>query len=322
MTTLKFSTADVSGADAFDYWQEIARSRVLGLALDIEPEKRGGFDGTFQINATPDATLMITNSSGHLVRRSPTNITRMPSGAVMIYQQLTGSSWFETPGRAPFVTAPGAFAIGDIDSPFASDTVENERHHFRAVALPHALFDRSSARTMALPMQPLANAAGLGALFSVYFDAFCREFDSFTGHAAEFAAQTLAQLAAFANGAAPAGDEVTRLGVRVARLELVRQFIARNLANSKLSAASVAGALGISVRQLHLLFEPTGTTFARQVLTLRLARAKTMLLHDQRSVISIAYACGFESLTTFNRGFRSAFGMSPTEMRRAAMHGW
>ncbi|HEV7717341.1 MAG TPA: hypothetical protein VGO70_00025 [Arsenicitalea sp.] len=33
MTTLKFSTGDVSAADAFDCWQEIAGSRVLGLAL-------------------------------------------------------------------------------------------------------------------------------------------------------------------------------------------------------------------------------------------------------------------------------------------------
>lgn len=35
-------------------------------------------------------------------------------------------------------------------------------------------------------------------------------------------------------------------------------------------------------------------------------------------IIGIAFACGFESLTTFNHGFRLAFGLSPSELRDGA----
>jgi len=73
----------------------------------------------------------------------------------------------------------------------------------------------------------------------------------------------------------------------------------------------------MSVRQLHLLFEPTGTSFARYVLQRRLEECRAALVNPagERSVTDIALAWGFNSLSTFHRAFRQAFGMTPTELR-------
>ena len=35
------------------------------------------------------------------------------------------------------------------------------------------------------------------------------------------------------------------------------------------------------------------------------------------SIIDIAFACGFESLATFYRAFKSEYGMTASEMREA-----
>ena len=44
--------------------------------------------------------------------------------------------------------------------------------------------------------------------------------------------------------------------------------------------------------------------------------ALRLLLHRQeRTVADIAYACGFDSLATFYRAFRAAYGMTPLDMR-------
>ena len=73
----------------------------------------------------------------------------------------------------------------------------------------------------------------------------------------------------------------------------------------------------MSVRQLHLLFEPTGTTFARYVLQRRLERARQFLvLQPARPILDIALACGIESSTVFYRGFRQAYGVTPTDYRK------
>lgn len=106
------------------------------------------------------------------------------------------------------------------------------------------------------------------------------------------------------------------------RLPAVRDHIEHNLASGSLTPLNTARALGISVRQLHLLFKPTGTTFARYVLARRLEQARLQLVAQPgRNVLEIALACGIESSTVFYRAFRSAFGMTPTEYRRSAQEG-
>jgi AraC-like DNA-binding protein len=76
--------------------------------------------------------------------------------------------------------------------------------------------------------------------------------------------------------------------------------------------------LGISVRRLHLLFEPTGTTCTRYVLSRRMEHARVLLAQTpKRPVADVAYACGFDSLSTFYRSFRAAFRMSPADFRRS-----
>jgi len=109
---------------------------------------------------------------------------------------------------------------------------------------------------------------------------------------------------------------------RTGRLQAARAFIENNLEWGDLTPANTARALGISVRQLHLLFEPTGTTFSRYVLARRLERARSTLAREPgRKVIEVAFACGIESSTVFYRAFRDAFGMNPTDYRRALHDG-
>jgi AraC-like DNA-binding protein len=75
----------------------------------------------------------------------------------------------------------------------------------------------------------------------------------------------------------------------------------------------------MSVRQLHVLFEPGGTSFAQYLLSRRLEECKVALLNPirRRSVTDIAFAWGFNSLATFHRALRQAFGVTPGELRAA-----
>jgi AraC-like DNA-binding protein len=84
-----------------------------------------------------------------------------------------------------------------------------------------------------------------------------------------------------------------------------------------LTPEKVAGALKVSVRQLHLLFEPSGTSFSQYVLRRRLEACRSALSNpiEGRSVTNVALAWGFGSLRTFNRTFRQAFGATPRELR-------
>ncbi|MGE5152209.1 MAG: helix-turn-helix domain-containing protein, partial [Rhodospirillaceae bacterium] len=86
----------------------------------------------------------------------------------------------------------------------------------------------------------------------------------------------------------------------------------------ELTPARAAAAARISVRQLHLLFEPTGTSFAQHVLARRLSECRAALespAQRGRTVTDIAFAWGFNNLASFYRAFRRHFGVGPGDVR-------
>jgi AraC-like DNA-binding protein len=214
----------------------------------------------------------------------------------------------------------GGFSTHHANIPYAlTPPREHAGFHANVVAIPFARCESLIGHTCKLDIRPLAAETGMTSLFGSYFRAFVEQAPSLKGTAAEIAVETLLQLALVARGVASTKAEATRDAIHAGQLEAVRQFMGRNLTRGDLTPSHAAQAIGISVRQLHLLFEPTGTTFARYLLAQRLNRVRHLLaLQPHRPVIDIAFACGIESQTVFYRAFRQAFGMSPSDYR--ALH--
>jgi transcriptional regulator GlxA family with amidase domain len=83
-----------------------------------------------------------------------------------------------------------------------------------------------------------------------------------------------------------------------------------------LTPQQAARALGISVRGVHGLLAGTPHSFSRLVARRRLQRAQALLAQSGRSVVDVAFACGFNSLATFYRQYVAAFGVSPAGRRQ------
>jgi AraC-like DNA-binding protein len=136
--------------------------------------------------------------------------------------------------------------------------------------------------------------------------------------------QNLCGLVALACGASEEGHFSAQHSLRAARLEGAKRYINQHLAEPGLTPASTAAALGISVRQLHLLFEPTGTSFAQYVAHRRLLQCRAALASTtgiRRSIADIAFGWGFNSLATFYRAFEREFGLPPAAVRALAAAG-
>jgi transcriptional regulator GlxA family with amidase domain len=84
-----------------------------------------------------------------------------------------------------------------------------------------------------------------------------------------------------------------------------------------LSIGGVARQLGVSEGHLSRAFhQSTGLRLVEYVARFRAERARTLLRETDRPVTDIAFSCGFQSLSQFNRVFRAQFGQSPRECRR------
>lgn len=111
-----------------------------------------------------------------------------------------------------------------------------------------------------------------------------------------------------------------RIGPKSIRLAEAQALIASQFRDPAFGPETAARALGCSVRYLHLLFHQTNSSFGQSLLGHRLEVARGEVRRNGRPITEIAYDCGFNDLSTFNRCFRKYFGMTPREARvRAAM---
>ena len=96
-------------------------------------------------------------------------------------------------------------------------------------------------------------------------------------------------------------------------LAMVERNYAKNLTD-----ASVAATLGLSTSHFRYLFrETTGQPFHKFLVSLRLEKARQMLVEQEIAVSVVAKAVGFAGLSHFSRAFTQRFQVSPTSIRRS-----
>ncbi len=101
------------------------------------------------------------------------------------------------------------------------------------------------------------------------------------------------------------------------RLHKITLYVEANLDDPALAAQSAARALGMSVRSLHLALAETSHSFGQLVMRRRLELCRALLSDWDRadSIADLAFACGFNSLSSFYRAFRLHFGTCPRAVR-------
>ena len=98
-----------------------------------------------------------------------------------------------------------------------------------------------------------------------------------------------------------------------------RNFIHENF-GEELSLARVAQFVNLSPNYLSEKFKDvTGINFVDYVARTRHAKAVSLLHNLNHRVSEVAFAAGFQSLSQFNRVFKSLAGKSPTEYRATAV---
>ena len=96
-----------------------------------------------------------------------------------------------------------------------------------------------------------------------------------------------------------------------------RQFIEDHQAEP-LSLGRIARVANISRHYFCKMFKKaTGINFTDYLSRVRVEKSKTLLLNPNSRISEAAFACGFQSMTNFNREFKRIVGRSPTQFRKA-----
>src|SRR6266704_2160202 len=96
-----------------------------------------------------------------------------------------------------------------------------------------------------------------------------------------------------------------------------RQFIEDHQAEP-LSLGRIAQVANISRHYFCKMFKKaTGMKFTNYLSRVRVEQSKALLLNPNSRISEAAFACGFQSMTNFNREFKRIVGRSPTPFREA-----
>lgn len=100
------------------------------------------------------------------------------------------------------------------------------------------------------------------------------------------------------------------------RLSIVLAHIRKNL-HGRLPVEEAAEKVGLSPSAFSRFFRSmVGQTYIGYVTGQRITMAANLLLHENLSIGEVAYRCGYNNLSNFNRQFTAAKQMTPSQFRR------
>jgi AraC-like DNA-binding protein len=212
------------------------------------------------------------------------------------------------------VLRPGSMVLLRLDEPFFSADGANYKRY------TNVHFPWETLRTMvpgidgnvARELEP----GGALSLAMDYSDLLLRDPDAVDEAGIAIAAH-LTDLAGLGLGAR--GDVAAaakRGGLRAIRLKVLLRVLERRFAEPDFSAKKLGEAAGLSERYVNELLYEAGASFTVRLTELRLRRAMELLANAADGRISdIAFSCGFNDLSYFNRCFRRRFGLTPSGAR-------
>jgi AraC-like DNA-binding protein len=315
MQRLVFSTDDVPESERFSFWRGAVLEGLIGSSAEPVTDRETPFSGRLEASIGQSFVKFRFRSDGVRVSRRPGDIARRAwDSHLLLFREAGAGAWFDYANRE-FVTRPGDLAVIDVTIPFATEA--RESYNLDMLLIPRKILEPHLPVSLRPRSLTLAGSNGINGMVKTYFDAFAGQIETFDEREAAVVGDNFCRLLAVACGAAAAGEH--QESIRLARLEEAKRHIEFNLTDPTLTPEKAAKALKISARSLHLLFEPSGTTFSQYVLHRRLEECRAALVNQgNRSVTDIAFAWGFNSLATFYRAFQQAFGAAPGEMRMEA----
>ena len=299
-----WSTDAINERERFSYWREMICSTLFSISPET-PSAR--FSARIAVRSAGAIRYATCESTSYEIIRSGRDVAQSPADLYTIYLQLRGQTLINQCGET-IAFGRNDIVMSDCRQPFRAK-LSNDG--YRAIAvLPRAMLN---ARAPWLSQRPLYHFTN-----SRFLDLARRHMvrlvsEDLNENQTNLLTENLCNLLALSStDVAP-----NRLQAEL-QLEALLAFCRQNLQQTRLSPKFVAEHFGISVRTLHLRFEKLGTTFGSWLLDARLDACSQALrdpLQRTRTISEIAYSCGFNDLSHFNKTFRARFGMPPSQWR-------
>ncbi|GAA2350974.1 helix-turn-helix domain-containing protein [Saccharopolyspora halophila] len=315
MPSLAQRTRDlVSEADpevSFGSWTTAVRRSVLSFEFDCERPQE--FGGALNDRSLGEVNFVNMACGRHAAYRD--GRAAAEAGYYVLTLQLSGSLRMEQDERAARLR-PGEFAVYDSSRP--ARLVSSDDYRSTCVRFPKELLGGPHPEPLAeVTATAFAYEPGLPSVVWDTLISLNRNLHAMGPHAGLAVHNVMDMVGVMLRTAAGA---VVRSDQEML-LHRIRAHIDAHLDDPELGPAQIAAAHYISLRQLHSLFERTGSSVARWIRTRRIELCKRDLADPANSSVPISTLAarrGFTNPSHFAQLFKRTTGRSPKAYRHAA----
>jgi AraC-like DNA-binding protein len=308
---LRFSTEEFPERERLAAWREIVGRAIVNI--DIEPLNPNGFHCEATVCQLPGLGVVFPSSVAmHMIHSR-----ELIADDDLSFMAAPTCQWAVSQlGRTPTL-GPGEGILmtnGEVGS-----ITLGAQSRFTSFRIPRAVIAARVSDLDAAIARPIP-ADNVALKLLVNYLGSARDMQALVNPELQQLAVThVYDLLAMAIGPTRDAEDIANgRGLRAARAQQILAEIRAGFADPAFSPRKVATKTHLSVRYLQDLLQETGSSFTARVTELRLQKARAMLAsprHNRLKVSEIAYACGFNEVSHFNRSFRARFGASPTAYR-------
>lgn len=298
--------------ERFDYFRAVVDSVFCPMQVCPGEGYDPGCDGVVEATSVGDVRLARVAMGPCTVTRTTRDVARLTDAPYLVKFQTRGEALWSQCGREVHLRA-GDFVVASMAEAYTLKF--HSDFEMPVLAVPPVLMRTLTPDPDAfLGMRMSGEDADCGLLSSFVAQVVSR-MGRLQGPMVRKAEATILDLLAGVLATRSAQARVSPANL----LAQIKVYIEQHLPDRALSPALVAHTFGISVRQLHLLFEREALSMGQYLRGVRL-RVSRELLRDRpdKSLTDIAMECGFYDLSHLTRCFRAQFGESPGAFRAAA----
>lgn len=312
------STEFVGPAEKISFWVDLVCAHLVQVDCRSVVDRERFCGSVTKLAVSSNLDIAQISAGGQNVQRTTEQISRATAEYFLVNIQRTGQGTVRQDGREA-VLKPGDFALYSSTRPYEltfEDSFDQTVLILPAEPLRRLNHQIDESCAVVIKAEQAISKLLVGMVDGLYATATELPPTVLTS-AADTVAQTL--IAITTPGVTNWADiEHSRLSrYHVAR---IKQFVQHHLHDPQLSVHMIASGIGLSASHLHRVFADESVTVMEWVWSQRLNAAKCDLLNPKLSNLQIgeiAFRCGFNDCSHFSKAFRTRFGVSPSEIRRA-----
>lgn len=312
-----FSVSGIPDHERFDYWKEgISSIFSVDATRDVRSER---FRARVTAHMFDTLFLAETQSRRQEWRRTASMIAGDGMDHYMVQLFFHGGTWMKSDSTGSGLPV-GGLIVFDLAQVAHTGTTD---FHNLSLVIPRTQLEPLLNAPNDQHMRLLPQSDPLVAMLSNHMQTLLRIAPQTSQHQAqELTPITLGLVAACLNGTANGAPQHAP-GIAVTKIVEARQLISQRLADTTLTAESLARQIGVSRSTLYQMFEQYGGVqkFIRQRRMHLVARSLRDARNRHRPISDIALSGGFPNLSAFSRDFRAQYGCSPRDYRREYENG-